>query len=489
MESIYIVLSGMLGIAVELLKLSREKNVPFIEIGISRMLYGLQKLSSDSPEVRDMLSVLSDIIDNCEERFGAQSVGNSLYGLQSMSSEYVEMRTLLASLAVKVADCHTTLRAQHVGNALYGLQSMSSEHIEVRMLLDILAVKVSNCQETLNAQAACNALYGLQNMNSEHIEVRTLLVALAVKVADCEERLGAQTVGNALYGLQNMNSKYPEVRSLLSVLTDKVKDCQKKLGAQHVGNALYGLQNMNSEHIEVRKLLGALAIKVKDCQETLCVQVVSNALYGLQSMNSEHADVKTLMNALKDKLTQFFDKGTSEHSNFDVLELLRSFMLFRHHIVTILGSEALCIEYHRKLDAELVSRRQRGGPFSAVTAFQSTFEKDVYNRVVALSPELQISNLRHNLHLLDCFESDITFTVLVDQEAAVVVNVEVDGVYHENKRKKRFCQLRDKELMSRGIHVVRITTRKAPEIDAILRTTGAHVRTTAAGSGPMMAKR
>ena len=301
---------------------------------------------------------------------------------------------------------------------------------------------------------------------------------LAGKVEDCQERLDAQNVGNALYGLQNKSSEHIEVRTLLGVLAGKVADCRERLKAQEVGNALYGLQGMCSEHIEVRTLLGVLASKVEDCQERLNPQEVGNALYGLQGMSSEHIEVWTLLGAMKNHLEHCFNEGTSEHSSFDVLDLLRAFILFRHHLVTILDSDALCTEYHRKLFAELSVRRQRDDPFFATTQFQSTFEKAVYNRVVILAAELQITDLRHNVFLLDCFESDITFTVRDNNGAAVIVNVEVDGIHHEKKRKQTFCQLRDKELTSRGIHVARITaTTKSLEIDKLIRKIVDYVRT------------
>jgi len=182
-----------------------------------------------------------------------------------------------------------------------------------------------------------------------------------------------------------------------------------------------------------------------------------------------------VLGALKAPLVQCFNQGTSKHSSSGVLDLLRAFILFRHHLEAILGSEILCSEYHRKLGDELSARIQRGDPIFA-TQFQSTFEKAVYSRVVALATELQITDLRHNVYLLDCFESDITFTMLDDKGTVVVVNVEVDGIHHEKKRTQTFCQLRDKALTSKEIHVVRITTTKSVEIDKILRNIVHRVR-------------
>ena len=190
-------------------------------------------------------------------------------------------------------------------------------------------------------------------------------------------------------------------------------------------------------------------------------------------MNSEHAEVQQLLVALKDKLIQCIDKSTSDHSDVDLLNLLRSFVLYRPCIVSILGvdSEALCSEYHRKLDDEVILRKERGDSYFVKAEFLSAGENVVYSRVTALASELQITDLRQNVYLLDCIECDIRFTVHDSKGAEVVVNIEVDGSGYDQKRKKSFCQLRDRELTSKGIHVAHISTKDTTEIDAILRKT------------------
>jgi hypothetical protein len=79
-----------------------------------------------------------------------------------MSSDSGEVRALLSALLPKVQSCRESLDSQAVGNALYGLQGMSSDSGEVRALLSALLPKVQSCKESLNAQAVGNALYGLQ---------------------------------------------------------------------------------------------------------------------------------------------------------------------------------------------------------------------------------------------------------------------------------------------------------------------------------------
>jgi hypothetical protein len=54
----------------------------------------------------------------------AQAVGNALYGLQGMSSECAEVRDVMSALAIKIRSCKEDLDAQHVGNGLYGLQGL-----------------------------------------------------------------------------------------------------------------------------------------------------------------------------------------------------------------------------------------------------------------------------------------------------------------------------------------------------------------------------
>ena len=60
-------IAGMLNVATELLQLSRDKNIRFAAIGTARMLYGLQKLNSSSPEVHEVLSMMEDVVNNCQD--------------------------------------------------------------------------------------------------------------------------------------------------------------------------------------------------------------------------------------------------------------------------------------------------------------------------------------------------------------------------------------------------------------------------------------
>lgn len=112
-----------------------------------------------------------------KEELRAREASNALYGLKCMSSDAPEVRQLILALAHKVSLSSSDLVAQAVGNAMlvfififihlfvllllpcrYGCQMMTSDYEEVRFLLQVLAVKVLKCTELLEAQNVGNAL-------------------------------------------------------------------------------------------------------------------------------------------------------------------------------------------------------------------------------------------------------------------------------------------------------------------------------------------
>ena len=284
------------------------------------MLFGLQKLNSDSPKVRDLLSLLLNVVNICKERFRARSLGTALYGLKGMSSEYDSVRALLFVLSGKVAACKEKLDAQAVSMMLYGLQGMNSEYDEVRLMLAVLAEKMKDCEEKLNGQAVGNALYGLQGMNSEYLEVRSLLVVLTDKVMACDEPFTAQQLGMALYGLRSMSSEHSEVRSLLVVLADKVVDHQQQFTDQEFVLVLHGLQGMSGRYPEVEKLLDALVGKMGSFQALKLKARVARTTHSYESNeygggNAAHVNEKgnETLSSSKDSDTPFLFASTNDN--------------------------------------------------------------------------------------------------------------------------------------------------------------------------------
>jgi hypothetical protein len=76
----------------ELTQLAKTYSEPLKAQAVSNMLYGLQGLSSDCPEVRALLRELPRLVKTCTEPLKAQEVGKMLYGLQGMKSDSKKKR-------------------------------------------------------------------------------------------------------------------------------------------------------------------------------------------------------------------------------------------------------------------------------------------------------------------------------------------------------------------------------------------------------------
>ncbi len=55
-------------------------------------------MSSDVPEVRDILKEMTRHIKSCNEGFSEQNISNALYGLHNMSSDVPEVRDILKEM-------------------------------------------------------------------------------------------------------------------------------------------------------------------------------------------------------------------------------------------------------------------------------------------------------------------------------------------------------------------------------------------------------
>lgn len=127
-------------------------------------------MSSDFPEVRQLLKALIPKIESCTQQLNAQAIGNSIYGCKNMNSNYVEVRQLL-KLRIPMIELSTeSLIAQHVGNIVYGLRNMRDDCSEVRELIQAVTPKIiETCDidtgindEVFEPQRVSNCLFGLR---------------------------------------------------------------------------------------------------------------------------------------------------------------------------------------------------------------------------------------------------------------------------------------------------------------------------------------
>lgn len=250
-------------------------------------LKGLQRMKSNSAEVRSLVQVIANKMVLLEVQMDAKGIGEALYGLHSMSSDVPQVRALLAALADRIALSSCELTGQGIADALYGMYSMTADCPELRALLAAVSDKINAQEGKLDAQEIGNALYGLQGVTSDMYEVRVIVSKLALKIRRSKALLRAQHIGRALLGLQRFSAESAEVRMLIKELSKRIAESDRtKLTGTAIADALYGLQGFTSNIPEVQELVGELAKKIAQTAATLNSEQVGRALYGLQGLSS-----------------------------------------------------------------------------------------------------------------------------------------------------------------------------------------------------------
>jgi hypothetical protein len=109
---------------------------------------------------------------------------------------------------------------------------------------------------------------------------------------------------------------------------------------------------------------------------------------------------------------------------------------------------------------ELACRKRYGDIYYESLGFQSKIEKRMHKIAMKIAQDKAIK-VHNSVHLFDLFESDITLHISSDvdnmnSQTDTIVNIEVDGIYHRNEKKKLFCRRKDKYLKSKGVFVLRM---------------------------------
>lgn len=143
---------------------------------ISTCLFALHNLSEKSAE--SILQVLVKKMETNRGRSASFAIGMSMYGLQRMRSDSPEVKQVLTHLTKMLRASTFALDTWSVGNALYGLQRMSTDDKEVADILVALTEKiVVRRKPSLNCQAYGNAIFGLLNISFDK-STKPLLVFL-----------------------------------------------------------------------------------------------------------------------------------------------------------------------------------------------------------------------------------------------------------------------------------------------------------------------
>ncbi len=292
-----------------------------LESELMPALGGMQRMSSDVPEVRRLLGSLAAAF---QEGFVVDSTDSTTLNSNGINrSTKPQSNTGQSKSPSRKASRLTNLPAlkisseRYLGCGMYGLQNMSNDYAEVRAILRVISKALSSYSGRLSARALATTLYGLKNMNNNSNnskEVLNILYALSKRIDKSMNALSGysgQHVAMMCQGFQSMNSQSKEVRALLDIIATLLeRGIQSEiqtdlLEPKHFAGALYGLQNMDSSCTQVKRLRSALYSRLEyslqiDSQlaKQLSGPEVAMAMCGLRSMPSDTAEAERLYSLL-----------------------------------------------------------------------------------------------------------------------------------------------------------------------------------------------
>jgi hypothetical protein len=322
---------------------------------LANMMLGLMNMSSNSADVRYLLSALTPKLLHYSSAINCQTIANTFYGMKSMTDCH-EVHEMLAALVTLIRKCDEVFPLGCIRSVMYGLQGLSSDSKIVREILSIMADKLSASREVLSCRDMKDCLYGMQNMSAEHGEVRRFLSVLSDRVEGMTENMTEIIIGNAIYGLKRMSSNHPEVLRLVRILAEKVASSDAQLTAKSVAASFFGLRSMNAESNEVRRLLAELMkLILKHPPERLSLYAISSALNGLNNMSSSYAEVRDALaffgGALKadssvlsglEITTSFYGLKNMDSNHTEVVSLLEALHIKLRNLNEKLSPDNIC---------------------------------------------------------------------------------------------------------------------------------------------------
>ena len=272
---------------------------------ISMALFGLQRMGSKStnkrfstsdskPEVFRVLKYIGDLLDSYNQPFEGRRLGFAIMGISGLSSEMPEVQELVGKLAKRAEGAWGEINSQELSMCLHGLAGLKSDSPNVRQLIAAMVPLVKKCP-SLTTNDARSAMYGLQGMHSGSREVNDLITAFG----DLYERSDihfttSYDASTALYSMQDLSSSVPSSRRLMSLIASSISTVQGRYEGRDIAMSLYGMKEFSSQNEETLKVLNGLNPFIRDFKGTFNVQNVAGCLQGLQKMRSGPKQVDAL---------------------------------------------------------------------------------------------------------------------------------------------------------------------------------------------------
>jgi hypothetical protein len=368
------------------------------ELALVNMMYGLQSMSSDIVEVRQLLNVVSCILtqwtkSSPHNKLSLRGVATSLHGLKNMSDSHLEvtraMRVLREQLVLipsrhKRGDPEAILNSKVISLSSAVFSNMHSNSAEVRGMIKAQAAVWSSLgivNSTVNnkksgksqlqktstvfhwdTQAVANVLHNMRNMSNEHLEVRSMLDVVwshglrKVSPTKCNQGKNPRCIFSSValrdcvYGLRSMTTEFdtPALGKILNSLTDHFHHhLVRKESSESLFNptmtvadlcvALYGLQGCSSSHKFVRRHvdMSARLLESYTGYEEVDFMTLSKAFLGLQSMSNDSAEIRRMLRTLQQHLSRCIPATSHGNSTISDIGTATAHCLYGLHSMSL----------------------------------------------------------------------------------------------------------------------------------------------------------
>ena len=444
--------------------------------GVSNVLRGFRRKSSNSPEVCAMLKALGPRLLGSTQTMNVHQLKSAFSGIRGLNSSRAEVRPVILTLIQKVKQCNQVFSPECVATTLGSLSGMSSEKYEVRDLAAVLPRNVDLCWRPLNAYLVGDVMYGLQGMNSDHAEVEHLIKSVIRLVKECKGNFDGEAVSRVLCGLRGMSPRSAQVPPLVAALTSKMSHFSEFRSAKELSDAIFGLQGMTTDCPEISALLELLTPKIVQFDGPFSSDEIVRSLYGLQGVRSGEESI-VLTNWLYSKVKDLRESSSSfEDISTESLVQLCQMLSIIIPTFKIPEIDSLnWVEINNSILEEIELRKKRSDSFFMDEKFLSVAAKRVIGVVEELFLDSEVEIMKEH-ELCGLFESEILLRLSCEKgdsssssggsssgsggssggKKDILLNIEINWSMDRLDKHKKYCTLRDAYLRSKGIIVERL---------------------------------
>ena len=233
--------------------LKYAEDEPLNSMQLDQIFHSISFMSHRVASVRELLTVTSEALNDCEDKFTIDQVANYMFSLIHMKSGVPEVREMVRVLMIKLAASEESISNDSASKLIGGFHGLSCKYPEVRQALAAVLQQLDthSSSSSFSEAEASRALFGMKRLSPEYADVQKLTSYVLSNSETSTMRMSRDTDAQ-------------EAKSLFRFLTQQVEQLEeggKPLVSKNVKEVLaaLGAATVNTE--EVNALTAALKAK------------------------------------------------------------------------------------------------------------------------------------------------------------------------------------------------------------------------------------